>query len=581
MNLKRIILVIVLVLLAFAGLPGGMPKPALACSGSPISFDESYKNSDIFVKANVVEVDDLGQNAIVEVERYYKGGAGAEYIILWRQPVSETIRYSRGNIGGGECGLLLEPLRRGNTVYFMGTRTYAGAYRSSSTWEIQYFVYRNPGDTAPIFKKTQAGIEYQELKESELQKYIRDRIGSIPVAPNLKLPYPRLAPLLITTRDQKQYILPVDTLQLVSYDEIFPRNSIFDSFDPFGRDKRRCVGTNCTAYAPDRTEYFAPMDELENCKSINTVYQAIVYSPSGGFALWDQGKIFFGCKRFALATLNTDKENSADALAIYAQWSPDGRKLAYNDLKGLWLWEEGRKTENPRLIIPFEKVIPVARYFSPLAKYIAVTQGGKHYTLNLETGEGLSDGIFSPTEEYFLAFGETDPKTGAFPVLICKNMRVEFSPASCNDIFKNKNGSEYIRVEPHSPLGSIRQIEWVGEYSLRALTYPRKIDIAPELYWDANRGYVLRDFIVGYPLSSFVYREYFADKQDDGTYKSNSQIISGFEFVYDHANKSLALRQNDTTIFIDDKSYDFSKQLSSTIVQIDWLPSLMYRDRAR
>ncbi len=594
MNPKRIILVMVLALLAFAGLPSGLPKPALACSGTPLSFNESYKTSDIFVKASVVETDDLGQNAIVKVERYYKGGAGQEYILLWRNPVATVIGLGSGRLGGGDCNYWAEPVQRGDTIYVLANRTYTGAYFSSGTFSQEYFIYRNVDDVADVFINHGAP---ESFTESQFQKYFKEQVGDAFVVPDSKYPYPRKAPLLVTTKDQKRYVLPVDgetLLNLESYIEQLPEDRrwyYLSKFQSFGRGKERCLGSNCKAFFSLEDMDFGE-SILDSCGRDHS-YQAALFSPMGNYVVWNDSKIFFNCKESVIATLNMDDKNSADVLANYAQWSSDGRILAYNDLKGLWLWDERGNMENPRLLMPVEKGTAYARYFSPRNSYLAITWNDKPYTTNLQTGTIFINGLFSPNEEYFLAFGTPDPKTGAFPVFPCKvPPGIKGRAYDICDMDKLSSNNKTLlpdtQVPIYTDLGRVKQIEWVGEFALRALVHPypfpyqEKDGLKPETYWDDQKdGFVLIDYRMGYDGSPHMYPNYAFEMQVDGTYKLRNGFTAGFEFVYDHANKSLALRQNDTTIFIDDKSYDFSKQLSSPIVQIDWLPSLMYRDRAR
>jgi hypothetical protein len=594
MNLKRVVLVVMLCLLAVVGLPGGLPKTALACSGTPMTFKESYDTSDIFVKATVVEPDDLGQNAIVRVERYYKGGAGPEYVLLERKSLETIIGLGAGYLGGGDCNSWAEPIQRGDVIYFMASRTYTGAYFSSNVFAQEYFIYRNADNVADIFLNHGAP---ESFTESQFLKYIKEQVGDAFVVPDSKHPYPRKAPLLVTTKDQKRYILPVDDetlLNLETYIEQMSedRRSYYSlRFRSFGRGKERCLGLNCKAFFVSGDMYYYE-SILDSCGT-GGGYQAALFSPMGNYVVWSEGKIFFNCKQALLTTLNTDNKNSAEALAIYAQWSSDGRILAYNDLKGLWLWDERGNEENPRLLIPIEKGTAYARYFSPRNGYLAITWNGKPSTINLQTGVIFIDGLFSPNEEYFLAFGTPDPNTGAFPVFPCK-LPPAFEGYAYDrcDMDKLSSNSKTLLPDTEVPiyadLGRVKQIEWIGEFALRALVHPHpfpyheKDGLKPETYWDAQKqGFVLIDYRMGFDPTPTIYPNYILDLQVDGTYKQADKVISGFEFVYDHGNKSLALRQNDTTIFIDNTSYDFSKQLSSPIVQIDWLPSLMYRDRAR
>ena len=92
---------------------------ASACTGRPYATD--YKNIsefEIWVRATVIDRDDLGFNAILRVEEYYKGD-GPRLLVVDRHPralesVTSGRGYSNGCMGNGGG----QRYRRGATGYF-------------------------------------------------------------------------------------------------------------------------------------------------------------------------------------------------------------------------------------------------------------------------------------------------------------------------------------------------------------------------------------------------------------------------------------------------------------------------------
>jgi hypothetical protein len=603
MMLRRVFLVIVLMLLAVVGLPGGLPKTALACSaGVYPPFTSVYKNSEVVVKAKVVEVDDLGQNAVVQVERYYKGNAGKQYLLFFRQHPLTMIGVARGMRGGGDCATLYEAVQRGDTVYLMGTRLYSGAYFSSGLFKPEYFVYRNPGDTASVYIG-EGNIADVEHTEAALQALIaaQNSTNSDTAVPITDFSHPSYAPLLVTTKNGTQYVVPVDggspfaVGSIIGEQKIISLGSGEDLITSFGRGKERCIGLYCEAFSRFGYSYNDEGYKFAYCRS-KYEYKAALFSPVGTFAIWADSGIYLGCGDSLIAALNTDNKGATEALAAHAQWSADGRRFVYSDLKGLWLWEAGAVTGNPRLLVPATDAIPQAQYFSPLGTHLSVSEGEKRYTLNIKTGKTFFDGVFSPTEQIFVAFGTVRRETGLFNAQVCWNDK---SFGNLNTFCDMENGKPdttkevvtAIMVNPDrfayiDDMENIQHIEWTGTYELLALTLPRPEypdPTPPDEYWNAADGYLLRDYVVGIDTRSLQYPNLKKMRERSQLAKVPLRFTSGFDFIFDRANRGLAVLKNDSTLIVNGQTFGYTigKEIDSPIVQIDWLPSLMYRDRAR
>jgi hypothetical protein len=590
MTLKRFLLMMMLCLLAIVGLPGGLPKPALACApGEPSGLSQNFRDSGIVSRARVQEVDAFGQNAIVRVEQYYKGTGPEHVLISLNDPA--TISDLLNEQPFTSCTNWYPPLSEGDTVVFLANRNFDGSYFIGGNFVQKRFAYSSADQT----------LDVREDGETSSRKYTLaqlvarlTQLGGKATTPTPDFRPVLRAPIRIITKNGTRYLLPIDGGKLESIESYFDELAKESAHEDFTRIQRarydgvgkdHCVGLSCIAYSPNGTSQY----NFSIC-SYKSAHDAAVFSALGTHATWREQKIFAGCDTL-IADLNTDDDKSAEKLALYAQWSPDGRKLAYNDLKGLWVWEMGKKENNPRLIFPAGKTPVYARYFSPRGSYLAVSEGEKNYTLNLDTGATFYDGVFSPTEEYFIAFGTRDKTTGLFPVILCHNGTFNIREFMCRTSDFG-NPSAQFSTNPDKPkdccydVPDVRQVEWTGDYRFHMLIRPDVNDKGPNGSeevtpsptplppWDTRNGYILVDFIATGDYSvmeTFKYARFVPNA-----------YTKGFSFVYDRPNRSLALLKDDTTIMINDRALKFTigKDIDSPIVQIDWLPSLMYWDRA-
>lgn len=573
MYIKRIIL-----FMCLFGLTAVVPKTARACGGGiDFGFTTLFKESDILIKARIIEVDDAGQNVVVRVERYFKGGPGPEYVIIQQQyspGAEETLGLYQGFLGHGDCQILREVLYRGYSLYFLAAKTLTGAYVANAQ-----FRFNSETPTVSFFMKD--GVyENKEYTERQFIAVIAAQGGQVPVAPKTTALYPLYAPLLLTTSKGTHYMLPIDggkPVDTAATVAAFGEDAYQSDLSSFlaGPGKERCIGEHCTAYSS--LGYIGGW-ELHFC---DKPYSAALISPGYPFVVWVDQQIVLNCQK-PIITLNTDDQVTAQVSAEHAQWSPDSRMLAYSDLKGLWLWVRDQPENNPRLLIPAGKTFPYARYFSPRGDYLAVTDGAARYTLNLQTGKTFYDGLFSPTEEFFLAFGPTDEKTGQFPVKFCLNSDTSYVYLGClthdfGDPAKAKDTDPSLQPDTEDTK-HVLKIAWVGDYAAMGLAYPN-CDCTDNDVWDASKGYLLREWTAD---SSFF---------DGPTYPSYRSIIeyatsptaplrftSAFDFAYDRTNQTLAVLKNGTTIVINKHEYTI-KDVDSPITKIDWLPTMMYRER--
>jgi hypothetical protein len=91
------ILIPAFVLIALFSRPAA--NPALACSGPGPTLDGTLEWADVVVYGRIIEIDDVGQNAVFAVESYL-GGQGAAYLLVQQNNPRDTYGLLYGLIGG-------------------------------------------------------------------------------------------------------------------------------------------------------------------------------------------------------------------------------------------------------------------------------------------------------------------------------------------------------------------------------------------------------------------------------------------------------------------------------------------------
>lgn len=543
----------------------GMPQKAKACEGHPDSFAHLYQQHEILAKGTVIQTDTMQQSALIHVETYYKG-SGSEYLLWARLYTNELQNLLAGN---PDCQGWEDPLFVGDNIYFFASRRLDGSYDNPGYGYNTLFRYNAPNATDTVYLDDYQAKSYTE---KQLQQLIAKTSKQRPVHPvkDNRIPLPSL--LLIFTQKSK-YILPIDgqpplKLKLENPQLILenPPNvyTLEDSesvawslnkFYYYAIDAERCFTKNCKVY-DTLTRYikFAP-------ESGKPDYDAALFSPEQSLlAIWTATELqvqnaIYGEYFLNKVVLHNDAKNTALKLAHYAYWSADGQ-LAYSDLDGLWVWEANRQGAIPRLVKSTDKdgVIPLARYFSPRGRYLAISEGNKLSTIDLRTDREFPDGLVSPDDKLLLAFDKKDSQNGLVKINVCN-----LSNEHCYKLYD-------------ADFDKVKQIEWLTNRRFLALVdpYQDNEDITRNKF-DVATGYLLRDEIAD--LHDFSWIEYGPLYIQEKT-----QPTKAFSFVYEPASQTLALLTNKSTLVINKRLYDFGQYLDGDIVSMRWLPPLLYRE---
>jgi hypothetical protein len=243
-------------------------------------------------------------------------------------------------------------------------------------------------------------------------------------------------------------------------------------------------------------------------------------------------------------------QTPADCINQFAErsaWSPDGRRLGYSDSEGLWLWDVLTPDAQPQLLVPTtDSTIPFARYFSPMGRYLAVSEGDLRQTLDLVSGEILPDGLVAPDDRTLLKF---DTNAVASELEVCS-----LTPYNCVPIapmYFYITDEQSGEVEHLYGLSHIADARWENRYQFLTFACVSEEPKLCALYgWSNHYGW--------------------------GWY--GGSIDQGYAYDYDAQNDTLAVVRTETTIAINNQEYDLSHQLDSEITDVIWLESLFYRE---
>ncbi|MBZ0321042.1 MAG: hypothetical protein K8L91_31795 [Anaerolineae bacterium] len=529
----------------------GPAKPALACSGTPATIDEILERTQYVVKATIIEVDDLNQNYVLEAQSYIAGGSGPRYILLTLNPPIILEGVMQGFHGGGDCNGLLGGLPIGETAYLFVYRNSDGSYETASGPLFEQVFYPYQGQWRPepqyeIYMTEEAAYSRQGdlLSESEFLDLIATKTHDSPMPPRMDTPYPLKSPLLINTSNAT-FMLPLDGQSLFK----ITQNSLQFAHGTT-HAKYGCIEIGCTAISPNEL-HSAALTNLNEVIIYGTgdtiVGQSFLFSStSDTIAVWNGNTLRIYLLRlpgdapheYRVTLLNetilrTSVRLTSQVITNSAVWSKNGRFLAYSDTEGLWLWDIFSSNILPRLLVHAtdQDEIPLAGYFSPLDRYIAVSVGSNHFTLDTLSGEKFPYGVVSPDDRYLIPF---DPLNEQNSIQICY-----LTPYSC--------------LSPRLQDSYIKQIIWRNEDAviITACSNVSKLE--------GCRIYQLPTY-----LSYDGYTQWFFQQE-------------GIIFAYDSITETLAVLSSKGTVSIDGSIHDLRPVLSGQeVTSMVWMQPLFY-----
>lgn len=386
--------------------------PVVACSGFTHSSIEDITRYELIVAATVVEVDDRGINAILKVERYFKG-SGDEYLAVMRHPpalhyAGKVRRYETGCLYAGEAG---HQWQLGSYGYFPLSVSENGTYRDDTNYDgisahyipqdsfVKYYSYK-AGDYGDYVTLPQDEFEALLLQLSEQDKTTKPQNN----------PYPLMRFLNITTESGLKYRLnpdrsvtwlnPAEYPIAISHDGshvMFHLDENELGFQYLAQKKKPfkwSYGWLHTKpglfgqFSPDSS--YVAVQEKERI----TLYQMLSnsYSEGPGF-----GHSLHMDKLASFETVWLNTEQKAPLV-----WSANSRVLAYQDVEGIWIWDLSDKVE-PRLVVPDDDSHALLN-LSLTGRFLRYACDEYWILLDLHTGESWKDSLVSPDESRLIHF---------------------------------------------------------------------------------------------------------------------------------------------------------------------------------
>lgn len=519
----------------------GMALPMQACSrGGTDTIDMLLERTEIVVKARPVLVDSVRQNGVLVVESYLVGGPGPSALLFVQ---NEPIVVERMLMGYrfGTCDFFANELHAGEEGYFFLTRRPDGAYVPTTGW----MTFPRPDSTIDLYD-TEHNRYF--LTEDAFLSFIAEHSGEAVTAPDESWPYPRFAPLKITTVGGKQYLLPIDSqIPIEVTDDLISQMTMFTlGYDSPGWNELAfrppvCPGVDCMPISPNGIYWPYSVDFQREVPA-----EAFLFSSTNdALAVWSSTDLTIYPIQLQydpkLLPVRSILLAGAPETAGQAAWSPDGRQFAYSDEQGLWLMDVYTTDIPPRLLLAADNdTIPLARAFSPLGRYLSIEIGDTWLNFNLVTGEKLPSGLFSPDERLLLAF---DPTTSPFKLQICRIL----SGVTCEEARGTVSEPER---EMYIYADQFMSVAWRDRFSFLALVCV-KDDIS----------------------TCFVDRRYM---EGGAIWRDSVYYTPGTGFAYEPQYDDLVVITGDNQLLINDETYDLSSTLLESIDSVEWLPGLFY-----
>lgn len=536
-------------------------SPVYACGGGASdNIQYLLERTDIVVKADITSVDDVRQNAILAVDSYLYGTAGAKYLVFEQMDPVIVQRETEGGVNDN-CRFFQAELRSGQSGYFFLSRRADGVYESTSLpHDPNYYDFPTADTTYTLYHREDDNSYIEHvLDEAYFIDFVTEYGHSSPTEPDQKAIYPRLAPLKITTDASIDYVLPVDTnipikvtdewlkemtQSIMGYDSTAWNEAYFSDYP--------CPGKDCVQISPDGINRAEQVGEEIHWFWESVAGRAFQFSStSDAIAIWNKNFIEF----YTLGWAKRDQQfnevtqlnrvpltGDLSNLPYQSAWSPDGRFFAYSDSRGLWSLDVyDPSAEAQQEAWTNEGMIPVALAYSPLGRYLQVQQGNERFYVDTVNGDRFPDGLISPDDQILLAF----PTQEHFPPQICFLVPVR----DCQEINE--------RVLP------------TGTDTYAA--YTRYI----QAQW--RNGYSFLMTICQYDNPNQCLVDRIDNAGGSGLWYANGEFWSeGYTFDYFPKGDVLAIVQDGKTLSINDEIVDLSSRIEGEIVAIEWLPSLFY-----
>lgn len=522
------------------------PLKVQACSygGDFPTLEEILISANTVVRGRFVESDEARQNYILQVDSYLRGEPGQEFLFVSFNDPMTIQGLIDTTLGGGDCNSFYDPVPLHKPGYFvLGYADELGVHHEGNILTVflfdEFFPLRIHDEVSNL------NVFYDR---PEFENFILRARGNKAQEPLPDSRYPSTAPLLITTEDGTEYILPVNGKTALPITDRIRQKYIPVVYNHNG-EKSSCITWDCAIWSADgrtlilksddefvyrqqRPQYYFKADSFllspiamavwkDDRLSIHLIHSTLHYATSYEEIGYEIGQV----------KLDFDEVSNAEN----SVWSPDGRILAYSDAQGLWLWDVF--ASEPRLLLPANKHIPIAKAFSGRNRYLSIFHGEEKFILDLFSENRLPFGYISPDEMVMVNCAPDESHEGS-----CVLQLYQLAP------YRALPGwSIFVKDE--------LEVEWAHNHRVLVKTCNQLTGICgiinSDNYLNELTGHVANSYNIG---------------------MSRPKLKPALDFVVQGRNVAILI-DNDT-IEINYEKLDFD--LGSPIVEMRWLPQLFY-----
>jgi hypothetical protein len=407
----------------------------MACSGGggnpPLT---EILNREFFVEATVLEVDAVGQNAILRVERYLKG-VGTSYLAVVNYTRGFHAIDQRGYDKGCNYGLNSPLFQLGERGYFGFSSNGDGTYNNTYGYGSVSFPIKNGTISNIVYDESGYREEHLSIQEFEERAYeiLGERNDFVPGNYDSQMEYPLLRPVYFTTESGRHYVMEVDR-HLREIDSATEAVAISPdgAHHAFRLDENTIIFSYCTSacsFDASRlhTYYNGELREVPRIPA-----QSLIFSPNSNIAaVWNEASLGlylfdnqtfsnYGRQMEVVFLGSHDFRGNLAASARLVSWSADSSTIVFLDDAGIWRWHIYTMAA-PELVLPAANLVSSDAVTMPeQIEHLELSQSGRYLRygngshwnlLDLITGESFANAIVIPDESNFIYINSDLPDT--------------------------------------------------------------------------------------------------------------------------------------------------------------------------
>ena len=388
------------------------PLLTMACSGYPYFGVDDLPTMELLVRATVIDADDRGYNAVIQVEEYYKG-EGPRLLTVARYNVGlETGRGVRGYDTGCLYTGRGHEWRPGSTGYFGLYRslfqTYSDYYSGSAhfyVWDGQITYQEGATEGYALEWDAPKTISEEDFIAKLLEAGGRDA----PVAPIVDgvVRYPLMRYLMITTENGTRYQVNPDRTVI----PVLEDSAIAISPDDSHVVVRADESTLAFYYVWDKGYTQEVIDRLIQLPGRDVRFS----NDSHMVAVWDESQLSVymyrnkgrgnqgdwgaGMQLEFIASTTLDNANGGSAIV---QWSADNSTIAWQDDSGIWRWDLYEDAERGKVADGDEIEDAQLLDLSASGRYVRYGTGGGWTLFDSAAQETYANALATPGDRHLI-----------------------------------------------------------------------------------------------------------------------------------------------------------------------------------